>query len=80
MKVGNQTMNICKPNFSPNITMTRTGEVTLKLTDSIKLYKDLENLIKLNKTVIYDLFKFKLGQQKLQWKPLEYHSFREEVA
>ena len=80
MKVGNQTMNICKPNFSQNITMTRTGEVTLKLTDSIKLYNDLENLIKLNKTVIYDLFKFKIGQHKLEWKPLEYHSFREEVA
>jgi len=65
-------MHICKPNFSQNITLTRTGEVTLKLTDSIILPPDFEKLVKVNNTAIYEIFKFKIGKNQVKWKPLEY--------
>ena len=31
IKIGDEIISICKPNFNQNITMTRTGEVNLKL-------------------------------------------------
>jgi hypothetical protein len=68
--MGDKKMNICTPNFSPNITMTRTGKVSIKLGDAIVLPPDFEKLVKVNSTVIYDIFKFKVGQNKLKWKPL----------
>ena len=52
--------------------MTRTGKVTIKLTDAILLPSDFEKLVKVNNSVIYDVFTFKVGQNKLEWKPLEY--------
>jgi hypothetical protein len=60
-----ENMNICKPNFSQNITITRTGEVTLKLTDSIILPPGFEKLVKVNDIAIYENLKFKIGQNKL---------------
>ena len=77
-QIGDETINICAPNFSPNITMTRTGKATIKLTDTFLLPSDFEKLVKVNNTVIYNVFKFKVGQNKLKWKPLKY-SVREEV-
>jgi len=58
--------------------MTRTGEVTIKLTDAILLPSDFEKLVKVNNLVIYNVFKFKVGKHKLKWKPLEY-SIQEEL-
>jgi len=65
-------INICKPNFSPNITMTRTGKVTLKLTEFIHLPPEFEKMVKVNNPVIHDIFKFKLGEKNTEWKPLKY--------
>jgi hypothetical protein len=64
IKIGNQTINICKPNFSQNITMTRTGKVTIKLTDSIHLPPEFEKLAKVNNPIIHDIFKLKVGKKK----------------
>ena len=72
MQIGGKTINICAPNFSPNVTMTRTGKVTIKLTDAILLPPNFYKLVKTDNTVVYDIFKFKVGENKLEWKPLEY--------
>jgi len=62
IKIGNQTLDICKPNFSPNITVTRTGRVTLKLSERIHLPSDFEKLVKVHSPVIHEIFKFKVGK------------------
>jgi hypothetical protein len=53
--------------------------VTLKLANSITLPPDFDKLFKTNNTVVYETFKFKIGQQELKWRPLEY-TIREKVV
>ena len=72
VQIGDETINICSPNNSPNITMTSSGKVTIKLTDAIVLPSEFGKLFKLKNIAIYDVFRFKVGQNKLKWKPLEY--------
>jgi len=52
--------------------MTRTGKVTLKLTEFIHLPSEFENLVKVNNPVLHDIFKFKVGEKNIEWKPLKY--------
>ena len=40
--MGTETMNICRPNFYQNITMTRTAKVNLKLGDFISVPTDFD--------------------------------------
>jgi hypothetical protein len=46
--------------------------VTLKLTEFVHLPAEFEKLVKVNNPVIHDIFKFKVGEKKTDWKPLKY--------
>jgi hypothetical protein len=55
MKIGNETINICRPTRSRNVTMTSTAEVRITLGELISVPNDTKSLEYLTK------YKFKLG-------------------
>jgi hypothetical protein len=55
MKIGNETINICRPTRSRNVTMTSTAEVRITLGELISVPNDTKSVEYLTK------YKFKLG-------------------
>ena len=62
IKIGNETMNICSPNLTPDIHMTHTGRVHVILANSYTLPT----------TTFHETFKFKLKGQYLEWTPVSF--------
>jgi hypothetical protein len=50
-------MNICQPNFSQNITMTKTGLVRVKLGNFINVDANFD----IKSSSLYTVYEFKIG-------------------
>ena len=67
-KIGNQILDMCKPNPSQNVTMSRTGGVRLLLGESFYLAGSLNES---NHSMSLDMsksLKFKARGKNLKWK------------
>ena len=59
IQIGGETINICRPNFSQNITMSKAAQVSLKLGDFISAPANFD----LKSGGIQTIYEFKIGEQ-----------------
>ena len=59
IKIGEETINICRPNFSKNITMTKDGKVNLKIGDFI----NVPNNFDVKSGGLSTIYEFKIGDK-----------------
>ncbi len=61
-RISTRKLDICQPNLSPNITISSSGRVTLRLGEAVMLPLNMASLIKSNSSSLYTMFKLNVNE------------------